>query len=302
MSRIMRVTVTGATGFVGRTLVPQLQSDGHEVHILGRAPRKGLSPGLQFSIWDPEKGPPPLESLSGAGAVIHLAGEPVAQRWSPSVKERIRNSRVEGTNRLVEALARADSRPEVLVCASAVGYYGDRGDELLEEDATPGKGFLPDVCREWEKSARAAERLGMRVVMVRTGVVLGKGGGALSKMLPPFKAGVGGRLGSGKQWMPWIHIEDLARLIQFAVETASVKGPINGVAPNPVTNSDFTIALARALRRPAIFPVPLFAIRLLFGEMSEILTSSQRAVPKAALDAGFKFHHPEVYAALKDMV
>lgn len=298
----MRITVSGATGFIGRELVIRLQEAGHQVHILGRTLRKGLSPAVLFSVWDPERGLPPLESLESADAVIHLAGEPVAQRWTPKIKQKIRDSRVLGTQRLVEALGQCGQRPKVLVCASAVGYYGDRGDEVLEESAKPGTGFLSNVCQEWEKAAAECSKLGMRVVQVRTGVVLGKDGGALARMLPPFKVGVGGRLGSGEQWMPWIHIEDLARLMQFAVENSSLSGPVNGAAPNLVTNADFTVALGRALSRPAIFPVPLFAIRLLFGEMSEILIASQRAVPKAAQEAGFSFEHPEVYAALREAV
>ncbi|MBK5290622.1 MAG: TIGR01777 family oxidoreductase [Acidobacteriia bacterium] len=298
----MRVTVTGASGFIGGELLQQLLAGGHQVRILGRALRKGLPPEVQFSIWDPEKGSPPIAAIEGADAVIHLAGEPVAQRWTEKVKRHIRESRVLGTERLVETVGQCASKPKALVCASAIGYYGDRADETLTESSKPGSGFLPEVCVEWENAALGAEALGVRVATIRTGVVLGKNGGALAKMLPPFKACVGGKIGSGKQWMSWIHLEDLAQLFLFAAESPAVRGAINGSSPVPVTNADFTQALGRALQRPAVLPVPLFALKILFGEMSEILIGSQRALPEAALSAGFTFRHPELAAALQSVV
>ena len=247
----MNISITGASGFIGRHLVKSLAQAGHSPRALSRHA-------------------PPAESLREADAVIHLAGEPVAQRWTAEAKRRIRESRVEGTRNLVAALAALPRRPEALICASAIGYYGSRGDEILTESSAPGSGFLPEVCVAWEREAQAAEAFGMRVVRVRTGLVLDAGGGALVRMLPPFRMGLGGRLGSGRQWMSWIHLEDLAALFQFAVER-QVRGPLNAVAPYPVTNSDFTRELARTLGRPAVFPVPGFALRLLFGEMADVL-------------------------------
>jgi uncharacterized protein (TIGR01777 family) len=244
---------------------------------------------------------PPAESLREADVIIHLAGEPVAQRWTAEAKRRIRESRVVGTRNLVEALAALPRRPEALICASAIGYYGSRGDEILTESSAPGSGFLPEVCVAWEKEAQAAEALGIRVVRVRTGLVLAADGGALQRMLPPFRMGVGGRLGSGRQWMSWIHLEDLTGLFQFAVES-QVRGPLNAVAPHAVTNSDFTRELARALRRPAVFPVPEFALRLLFGEMADVLLASQRVAPAAAEAAGFRFRFPQLAPALEGLL
>lgn len=298
----MRITMTGASGLIGRRLVPSLEGAGHQIHLLGRAPRTGTPTTAQFTIWDPERNVAPASALDGADAVIHLAGEPVAQRWSPEVKRRIRSSREDGTARLVEGLAQCSQPPPVLICASAVGYYGDRGSEELTEQSKPGTGFLPEVCVSWESAARRAESLGVRVVLIRIGLVLAAEGGALDKMLPAFKFGVGGKLGSGSQYMAWIHIDDLVAMFAWALGNPNVRGPLNGVAPNPVTNADFTVALGRALRRPAIIPVPKLAVQVLFGEMSEILFNSQKAKPAAVLAAGFQFRHPEIYGALKDVV
>ncbi|MFN7923499.1 MAG: TIGR01777 family oxidoreductase [Bryobacteraceae bacterium] len=298
----MNVTVSGASGFIGRKLLPLLEARGHAVHILGRKPKAGLPASVRFSLWEPDQGQPPVESLASADAVIHLAGEPVAQRWSPEVKRRIRASRSVGTRNLVNAIGALQQKPSILISASAVGYYGDRADETLTEKSKPGTGFLPEVCVEWETEARAAERLGLRVAMPRIGIVLGRDGGALDKMLPPFQWGVGGRLGSGKQWMPWIHLDDLCDLFVWLLENDRARGPFNASAPNPVTNADFTRELGRALRRPAIFPVPRAAIRALYGEMADILFYSQRAVPAAAQALGFEFRHPEIFASLKDLL
>jgi uncharacterized protein (TIGR01777 family) len=277
----MNISISGASGFIGRHLMKSLAQAGHSPRALSRHA-------------------PPPESLREADAIIHLAGEPLAQRWTAAAKQRIRESRVAGTRNLVEALAKLPRRPDVLICASAIGYYGSRGDEVLTESSAPGSGFLPEVCVAWEREAQAAEAFGMRVVRVRTGVVLDARGGALVRMLPPFRMGVGGRLGSGRQWMSWIHLEDLAALFQFALES-QVRGPLNGVAPNPVTNSDFTRELAHALRRPAVFPVPGFALRLLFGEMADVLLASQRVVPGAAEAAGFRFRFPQLAPALESL-
>jgi len=277
----MNISITGASGFIGRHLMKSLAEAGHSPRALSRHA-------------------PPAESLREADAVIHLAGEPLAQRWTAEAKRRIRESRVAGTRNLVAALATLPRRPDALICASAIGYYGSRGDEILTESSAPGSGFLPEVCVAWEREAQAAEAFGMRVVRVRTGLVLDAGGGALVRMLPPFRMGLGGRLGSGRQWMSWIHLEDLTALFQFAVES-QVRGPLNAVAPNPVTNSEFTRELARALRRPAVFPVPGFALRLLFGEMADVLLASQRVAPGAAQAAGFRFRFPQLAPALASL-
>ncbi len=278
----MNIAISGASGFIGRHLMKSLAQAGHSPRALSRHA-------------------PPAESLREADAVIHLAGEPLAQRWTAEAKRRIRESRVAGTRNLVAALAALPRKPEALICASAIGYYGSRGDEVLTESSAPGSGFLPEVCVAWEREAQAAEAFGMRVVRVRTGLVLDAGGGALVRMLPPFRMGLGGRLGSGRQWMSWIHLEDLTALFQFAVER-QVRGPLNAVAPYAVTNSEFTRELARTLRRPAVFPVPEFALRLLFGEMADVLLASQRVVPSAAQAAGFRFRFPQLAAALESLL
>jgi uncharacterized protein (TIGR01777 family) len=278
----MNIAISGASGFIGRQLLKSLATAGHSVHALSRHA-------------------PAAESLREADVIIHLAGEPVAQRWTAEAKRRIRESRVTGTRSLVEALATLPRRPEALICASAIGYYGSRGDEILTESSAPGSGFLPELCVAWEREAQAAEAFGVRVVRVRTGLVLDAHGGALPRMLPPFRMGVGGRLGSGRQWMSWIHLEDLVGLFQLAVESP-VRGPLNGVAPYPVTNSDFTRELARALGRPAVFPIPGFVLRLLFGEMADVLLDSQRVTAAAAEAAGFHFRFPQLDQALASLL
>jgi uncharacterized protein (TIGR01777 family) len=260
-----------------------------------------LPAGVRLSVWDPMKGQPPRESLDRADAIVHLAGEPVAQRWTAEVKRRIRESRVEGTRRLVEALSALPRRPGVLVTASAVGYYGARGDELLDESSPPGAGFLPEVCVAWENEAQAAAALGMRVATIRIGVVLDARGGALARMLLPFRLGAGGRLGSGQQWMSWIHLADLAEQFRFALENP-VTGVWNGVAPVAVTNREFTKELAQALHRPALLPVPALALKIAFGEMSEVLLESQHVAPRAAQAAGFRFRFPQLGPALADLL
>jgi uncharacterized protein len=297
----MNVTVTGASGFLGTRLLDRLLRDGHSLHILGRKRKQGLPAAVKFSSWDAIHAEAPLESLAGADAVIHLAGEPVAQRWNADVKRRIRESRSTGTRHLVRAIGKLSRRPRVLISASASGYYGDRGEEVLTESSAPGHDFLAEVCKEWEREARAAEVFGVRVATVRIGLVLGKDGGALKQMLTPFRLGVGGRLGSGRQWMPWIHIDDLIEMFVFALDR-TVSGPLNGAAPQPVRNAQFTAALARTIHRPAIFPVPRFALKLMFGEMAEIVFASQRMFPKVAEAAGFQFKFVELEAALADLL
>jgi uncharacterized protein len=297
----MNVTVTGASGFLGTRLLDRLLRDGHSLHILGRKRKQGLPAAVKFSSWDAMHAEAPLESLAGADAVIHLAGEPVAQRWNADVKRRIRESRSTGTRHLVRAIGKLSRRPRVLISASASGYYGDRGEEVLTESSAPGHDFLAEVCKEWEREARAAEVFGVRVAMVRIGLVLGTDGGALKQMLTPFRLGVGGRLGSGRQWMPWIHIDDLIEMFVFALDR-TVSGPLNGAAPQPVRNAQFTAALARTIHRPAIFPVPRFALKLMFGEMAEIVFASQRMFPKVAEAAGFQFKFVELEAALADLL
>lgn len=295
----MKITISGASGLIGRRLLKTLAADGHTIQVLSRHAGTNMPGNIRVFVWDPTKGEPPGDALRDADAIVHLAGEPVAQRWNDDVKRRIRESRVFGTTNLVNALARLDRRPSTLICASATGYYGSRGDEILTEASAPGSDYLADVCIAWERAAQGAEALGMQVVRVRTGVVLDARGGALAKMLPPFKMGVGGRIGSGRQWMSWIHADDLAGIFRWAL-AGSVGGPVNGVAPNPVTNADFTKALAGALKRPALFPVPAFGLKALFGEMSEVLLGSQRVAPKAAEAGGYRFQFPEVGAALAD--
>jgi len=294
----MNITVTGATGFIGNRLVHELLKAGHSIHALGRKRNAGLPQAVSFSEWRSTEAEPPSESLARADAIVHLVGEPVAQRWSPDVKQHIRSSRVDGTRNLVNALAKQSHRPPVLVCASAIGYYGSRGDEVLTETSAPGRDFLAQVVIDWEQAARQADPLGIRVVPLRFGVVLGKDGGALAKMLPPFRLGLGGRLASGKQWMSWIHVDDVIGLIRFSLDNSAARGSMNATSPHPVTNAEFTQELAAALHRPAIFPVPRFALNLLFGEMAEVIVGSQRVIPKAAQSAGFQFQYPELRPAL----
>jgi uncharacterized protein (TIGR01777 family) len=297
----VNIAITGASGLIGRRLLKNLGAAGHALTVVSRHAGTNVPPGVGVVAWDPMRGPAPEDAVRNANAVIHLAGEPVAQRWSEDAKRRIRESRVVGTRNLVQALAKLRNTPQTLVCASAVGYYGSRGDEELREDSAPAGGYLAEVCAAWEKEAVAAEAFGMRVVRVRIGLVLDPRGGALRRMLMPFRMGVGGKLGDGRQWMPWIHLADLAAMFQFAVENP-VSGALNGVAPIPVSNADFTQTLARVVHRPAIFPVPVFGLKLLFGEMSEILLASQRVLPAAAEAAGFKFRFPELGGALEDLL
>ncbi len=296
----MKILITGASGLVGHRLVPSLESKGHEVLRLVRN-----APADPREVrWDPAKGTIDASALEGVDAAVHLAGENLAEgRWTEEKKRRIRESRVKGTRLISETLAGLARKPEVLVSASAVGFYGSRGREVLTEQSATGDDFLADVCREWEEATAAAERAGVRVVHLRFGVILSGEGGALKKMLFPFRMGVGGRLGSGEQYMSWITLDDAVGAIEQALENRTLRGPVNAVAPQPVTNREFTKAMGSALSRPTIFPVPAFALRLLFGEMADAtLLSSQRAEPARLKESGFVFKHPEIKGALRHVL
>ncbi len=303
----MRVTVTGASGLIGTALVAELREHGAEVTVLSRDP-SGISareqPGVRAVRWDPLGEPAPVQALAGADAVVHLAGENVAQRWTERAKRAIRESRVVGTRNLLAGLEAAgrvatDQRPRTLISGSAIGYYGAHDEEPLDEDAPPGNDFLADTCVAWEAEAEKASALGMRVVRVRTGVVLDREGGALKKMLPPFQLGVGGPVAGGNQYISWIHREDLVGLIVAALEDEQWSGPFNGTAPEPVTNRELSHALGHALHRPSLLPVPGFALGLLYGEMAEIVTTGARVMPAKALVLGYDFRHPELDEALR---
>jgi uncharacterized protein len=279
----MRVAVTGASGLIGTRLGAALRARGDDVTPL--------------SLRD---GPPSPAAIAGHDAVVHLAGEPVAQRWTDAARERIRSSRVDGTRGLVAAIAAADPRPRVLVTASGVGFYGAHGDERLDEDAAAGDDFLAQVCVATESEARAAEQAGVRVVVLRTGVVLDRAGGALAKMLPAFRLGVGGPVAGGDQYLSWIHLDDLVGMYLAAIDDEAWSGPFNATAPEPATNAQFSKALGRALHRPAVLPVPAVALQALYGQMAEIVTEGQRAIPRRALEHGYGFTQPDLDEALRD--
>jgi uncharacterized protein len=289
----MRIAMTGASGFVGRTLLKMLQEAGHQVKTLGRK-------GADYE-WDLMAGPPSHAALEDVEAIIHLAGEPIAQRWTDAAKKRIEQTRVIGTRHLVQGIAKMPVPPKVLVSSSGIGIYGDRGDERLLDAAKIGDTWLAKVAQAWEAEALAAQKLGVRVVCLRTAMVLGDGG-ALKKMLPPFQLGLGGPIAGGHHWMSWIHLEDLCLMAENALNNHRWQGAINACAPNPVTNATFTKELGHALHRPTIFPVPAFAVKLLFGEMSAVVLESQRAFPREALEAGFQFRFAEVGPALKEIL
>jgi uncharacterized protein (TIGR01777 family) len=297
----MNVTVTGASGLIGRRLVRDLLAGGHAVRVLSRRAAANPPAGVRAFAWDGLKSLPPAQSVADADAVVHLAGEPVAQRWTAEARNRIHDSRIVGTRHLVAALSALPRKPEVLVSASAIGYYGDRGDEVLDESSAPGSGFLADVCRDWEAEAGRAAELGIRVVTIRIGIVLAPDGGALARMLPAFRAFAGGRIGSGRQWMSWIHIDDLAGLFTH-VTKSPLHGAVNGTAPHPVTNIEFTRTLAGVLGRPALLSVPGFALKAALGDMAGVLLGGQRVLPRAALAGAFKFAHPELPRALESLL
>lgn len=297
----MKLVVSGSSGLVGSALLPALTAAGHDV---GRLVRPGGSPGPSDIAWDPAAGQIDAGRLAGVDAVVHLAGENIAAgRWNESRKEAIRKSRVDGTLLLSRALAGLQRRPGTLVSASAIGFYGDRGDEVLRESSPRGRGFLPAVCVAWESATEPAEKAGVRVVHLRFGVILSPRGGALKKMLLPFRLGLGGRVGNGRQYMSWIAIEDAVGAIQHALGAGQLRGAVNAVSPSPVTNIEFTRALGRALRRPTPAPLPAFAARLMFGEMADaLLLASTRVVPDALRTSGFSFHHPDIEPALRHLL
>ena len=297
----MRVTLTGATGGIGRGLAEALIARGDEVTALTRSPERAagrLPQGVTAVGWDPVAGPAPADALAGRDAVVNLAGENVAQRWTSEVKQRIRASRELGTRNLVEGLRTAEPRPAALISGSASGYYGPHGDERVGEDAPAGDDFLAAVSVAWEREALEAEGLGMRVAIVRTGIVLDADSGALATMLTPFKLGVGGPVAGGGQYMPWIHREDEIGLLLAALDNPGFSGPVNGSAPEPATNRDFSRALGRALHRPAFAPIPAAAIKLLYGDMAQIVVKGVRMVPGRAAELGYTFRHPDLDEAL----
>jgi len=298
----MNLVIAGGTGFIGSALCDKLAQQGHTLTVLTRSPPPAATSNKKWITWNPESGGAWEQVVEGADGVINLAGEPIAgKRWTQTQKEKIRSSRINATRALVRAISKAKQKPKILLNGSAIGYYGPHGDEMLTEDSPPGKDFLSRVCIEWEEEAKKAESDSLRVIRLRTGVVLGKGGGALAKMVPPFKLFAGGPLGSGKQWMSWIHIEDEGGLIQFLLENQDARGAFNATAPNPVTMKEFCKTLGTVLHRPSWAPVPAFALRLLLGEMAEMLLTGQRVLPEKAQKMRYAFKYPNLLNALQSL-
>jgi uncharacterized protein (TIGR01777 family) len=301
-----KVLIAGASGLIGTALAASCARDGVPVVGLVRDPGRAAArlPGATLHAWDGTKGPPPPAVFEGVTALVNLVGETISRRWSQARKERVRGSRILATRALVDALRTVEQRPRVFVTNTGTGFYGDRGDEILTETSPTGAGFLAEVCRDWEAEAEKASALGVRVVLLRSGLVLARAGGFLGKILPPFRLGLGGHVGTGKQWLPWIHLEDAVGIIRHAFSSDGVSGILNSVAPEPVTNAELTTALGRALGRPTVLAAPAFAVRLALGsEMAEeLVLSSQRAMPVRTLETGFKFQHPLLAPALKDLV
>lgn len=293
----MKVLISGSSGLIGKALSASLKADGHQVV---RLVRKTTTPGTDEILWDPAAGRIDAASLEGFDGVVHLAGENIAAgRWTEERKQRIRESRLTGTRLLASTLAGMSRRPEVMISASAIGYYGNRGSEALKEDSGPGTGFLASICQEWEAAAGPVSAAGIRLVALRIGIVLSPAGGALARMLLPFKLGLGGTVGNGGQYMSWITLEDLVGVMSFALQNKTLRGAVNAVAPNPETNADFTKALSRTLVRPTVFPLPAFAARFLLGEMAdELLLASARVLPDRLRSAGYKFRNPRLEEAL----
>ena len=296
----MRLVIAGASGFVGTALCSRLLENGHTLTLLTHSsPRNATTKTKKWLHWTPGTPGDWESALEGADGVINLAGEPIAaKRWTPSQKKKIRASRIDATNSLISAIAKAEQKPTFLLNASAVGYYGPHGEETITEETPAGNDFLSSVCRDWEEEAERAESLGLRVIRLRTGIVLGRGGGALAKMALPFKLFAGGPLGSGKQWMPWIHLDDEIGLILYLIENEAT-GAVNATAPNPVTMEEFCRTLGKVMGRPSWLGAPAFALRLLLGEMAEMLLTGQRAIPAAAHQLGYKFRYPILYDALE---
>lgn len=302
----MKVVVSGATGFIGVPLCQALREAGHEVVALTRgaaSARERLGPDASLAEWDARSRGPWEQALAGAGGVINLAGEPVAAKaWTPAQKAKLRGSRVDATRALVAGMEAASPRPNVLVNASGTGYYGPHGDETLTEESPPGHDFLAGITREWEEAARQAETLGVRVVCLRLGVVLGEGGGALAKMVPPFRLFAGGPLGSGRQWLPWVHRDDVIGLALWALGNDAVAGPVNATAPQPVTMNEFARTLGKVLGRPSWARVPPIALRSLMGEMADVVLNGQRALPTVAEKLGYRFRYAELEPALRSIL
>jgi uncharacterized protein (TIGR01777 family) len=301
----MKVVITGATGFVGQVIVKQLLAAGDEVVVLTRnVARAAISLGssCRYYQWDDAESLPPLEALEGADGIINLMGETIAKRWDEQHKKRVYNSRINGTRKLVEAIEKLNKKPKVFVSTSAIGIYGNRGSEEINESSNLADDFLAKVCKDWENEANKARNHGLRVAIIRVGIVIGQGGGALAQMLPVFKLGGGGPLGSGKQYMSWIHIDDLASMFVEALKNNEIKGVLNGTSPYPVTNAEFTKVLGKVLRRPAFLPAPAFAIKLAFGEMSQILLEGQKVLPVKFKEAKFRFRIPTLEMALKETI
>jgi uncharacterized protein len=296
---ISRILVSGASGLLGSALVPSLKASGAQVTRLTRGKTAANAEKIP---WDPAQ-PISPEAVSGFDAVIHLAGESIVGRWTAEKKAKIRQSRIASTRNLAQAVAQAKEKPQVFVCSSAIGYYGNRGDEILNEESPPGQGFLPEVCREWEAATQPVAEAGIRTVQLRTGIVLSADGGALAKMLLPFKLGLGGRVGDGRQWMSWIDIQDVVGAIRHVLKTDLLQGPVNMVAAKPVTNAEFTKTLASVLSRPAIFPMPAFAARIAFGQMAdELLLASQRVEPAKLVGSGYPFRFRDLRESLRHIL
>ena len=299
------VLVTGGTGFIGSRVCDALHQKGDTVYVLSRNPARAENklPSLKAAYgWNPETEKLPSEATSNINAIIHLAGETIAGRWNADKKQKIRDSRVLSTQNLVASLADTNPKPETLICASAIGYYGGNDNESLTEASPVGTDYLAEVCAEWEAEAQKASELGIRVVMVRIGLVLGLGGGLLQQVLPPFKMGFGGILGNGKQWMSWIHIDDVVGIVLHALESSQIHGALNATAPTPVRNTEFTKTLGAVLKRPTLFPVPIFGLKLMMGEFADFIVLSQNVIPERTEASGYEFYYRTLESALNALL